>query len=147
MVSHISREAYEAIAFNAVSSPAVNTMDREEQVRPVVQVLLLGQELEVKGEAEVAHILSALYLVLIICQFHSAPALLGAGVPIVELSHLVSLPSHVFVFVLLLERPALGHHDLVLDVGSLSLEAHCRHNFTYDKLSCIHLMKHFRMNL
>lgn len=130
MVTHVCRESDETVAFNSVTRPPVDTVYSQEQVGPVVHVIFLGQKLEVQREAEVAHILSALNAVLIVSQFYSGFALLCARVTVVELSPFISHMADIFVIILLLERPSLWHHYLVLDVCRFRQEPNSGHNLT-----------------
>ena len=82
VVAGLGREPDEAIALDAVSTPAVDGVDLKEQVGALLHLLALSQELEVEREREVTDILRSLHVVCVIDDLDCRLAQMSHRLPI-----------------------------------------------------------------
>lgn len=89
----------------------------------------MSQELEVEREGEMAHILGALNVVVIVDQLDGSLAAMRHRVLLVRFSMLVSDLTEDFLLVILFEGPPLWQERVVEDVCVLGLEPNSLNNF------------------
>lgn len=82
-------------------------MKTKQDEREMLTVGLLGEELEVEWEAEVAGELGGLFLLHIIRQFHHALRYLGYTLALIKVQVLFPRDSVQLVVIVVLEHPAL----------------------------------------
>ena len=55
VIACLFRKSYERVALNPVTTPAIDRIYLQKQIRSAVQMLMLGDELKIEWEAEVAN--------------------------------------------------------------------------------------------
>ena len=86
VIAWLGGEPHKAVALDSVAAPLVDRVDLEEQIWALCHLLRLSQELEVEREGEMAHILGALNVVVIVDQLDGSLAAMRHRVPAKNLS-------------------------------------------------------------